>query len=73
MEKHTDGCVASAPDLGIRGPGFKFHWRWNSAHGCMDFYCTESFVILLSLSRNGLNNVERDVKHQIIKLYMDQF
>ena len=31
----------------------------------MMLYCTEPFIIILPLSQYDLNNVERDVKHQI--------
>ena len=32
----------------------------------MALHCTQPFIIILPLSRYDLNNVERDVKHQII-------
>ena len=32
----------------------------------MAFHCTEPFVIILPSSRYDLNNVGRDVKHQLI-------
>ena len=59
--------MISAADLGSQGPSFESHWRrQNSAHDCMALHCTEPFIITLPLSRHGLNNVARDVKHQII-------
>ena len=39
----------------------------NSEHDCTSFRCREPFIIILPSSRYDLNNVERDVKHQIIK------
>ena len=41
-------------------------WRWNSAHDCIVLYCTEPFIIILPPTWYGVNNVERDVKHQIV-------
>ena len=46
--------------------GFEFSWRQNSAHDCIVLHCTEPFLIIRPLSCYGLNDVERDVKYQII-------
>ena len=40
--------MVSASDLGSQGPGFKSHWRQNSAHDdCTMLHCTEPFIIIL--------------------------
>ena len=39
----------------------------------MAFHHTEPFIITLSSSQHDLNNVERDVKHQIIMFSCDIF
>ena len=64
MIKRPGGRVVSAPDFGSRGPELKS--RENSSHGCTAFQCTETFIIILPLSRYDLNNVEMYVKHQTI-------
>ena len=58
--------MVSAVYFGSEGPGFESHWRWNSAHNCMAFHCAEIFIIILPSSRYELNNVERDIKDQLI-------
>ena len=46
-----------------RGPGFKSQWRQTSAHA---LNYAEPFIISLPSSRYDFNNVERDVKYQIL-------
>ena len=45
--------MVSTPDFGAKGPGLESHWRWISAYDC-------------PLSQCHLNNVEGDLKNQII-------
>ena len=61
--------VVSPPDFRSRGPGFKSHWRQHSVHDCTALHCKEPFIIILPLSGYDLNNVKRDVKHEIIIIY----
>ena len=65
-QKPSDGRVVSARDFWSQGLKFEFQWRWNLAHGCTAFHCTEPFIINLPSACDDLNNVERDVKHQTI-------
>ena len=58
--------MVSTPDIGSQGPLFKSCWRQNSAQNCMVIHCAELFTIILALYRYDLNNVERDINHQII-------
>ena len=58
------------PDFGSQGSAFESRWRRNSAHDCMMLYCMEPSIITFPLSQYDLNNVERDVKHQIIIIIM---
>ena len=44
----------------------KSSWRQNSAYDCMALHCTEPFIIILPSTQYGLNNVEWDIKHQIV-------
>ena len=37
-----------------------------TAHGCMALHCTEPFILTLTSSLYNLNNVERELKDQII-------
>ena len=64
--KHSGGRVISAPNFGSQHPRFESHWRQNSSHDYTALDCAEPFFITLPLSRYDLNNVERDVKNQII-------
>ena len=41
-------------------------WRRNSPYDCTVLLCTEPFSVTLSSFQYDLNNVERDVKHQIV-------
>ena len=41
----------------------------NSAHDSTVLHCTEAIIIILPTFRYALNNVERDVKYQIIIHY----
>ena len=50
----------------LLGPMFETSWRQNSALDCIKLHCREPFIILLPLYQYDLNNVERDVKYQII-------
>ena len=36
------------------------------AHDCTTLNCSEPIIVILSLSQYDINNVEGDVKHQII-------
>ena len=38
----------------------------NSAYDCTAFYCKEPFIITLPSPLYDLDNVERNIKHQII-------
>ena len=58
--------MVSAPGFGSQGPVFEFHWRRDLAHDCSALHCTEPFIIILPSSQYDLNNVERDVQHQLI-------
>ena len=64
--KCSAGLVVSAPDFGSQNPEFKSHWKRNSALDCLALHCIEPFIIILPWSGYDLNNVERDIKHQII-------
>ena len=55
--------------FGSQGPRFEFRWQQNLAHGCTMLHCIEFFIITLSLSQYDLNNVKRDINHQIIILF----
>ena len=47
--------------------------RWleeNSARYCATLHCTELFIFTFPLSKYDLNNVEKDVKHQFIIIYL---
>ena len=63
--KYQGGWVVSAPDR-ITRPGFKSCWRMHCTHDCMALQSMEPFIFTLPLSRYDLNNVERDVTHQIL-------
>ena len=52
----------ASPSLDHKVPGL----RWNSTCVCTTLHCTEPFIITLPSSRYDLNNVERDIKQQII-------
>ena len=65
--------VVSAPNFESQGPRFESSWRQNSAHNCMAVHYTEPFVIIPTSSQYDLNNVERDVKHQIIIIMCSKF
>ena len=58
----------SAINFRLKGAGFEYCWRLNSAPDCMTLHCTEPFIITLPSSRHDLmfNDVERDVKHKVI-------
>ena len=64
--RRPGGWVVSKPDFRSQGCRFEPRWRRNSAHDGTGRHCTESFIITLLSSRYELNNVERDLKHQII-------
>ena len=38
----------------------------NTAYDCVTLHCTEPFIIIPSSSQYDLNNVEGDIKYQII-------
>ena len=60
--------MVSSYAFGSQGPRFESHWRQNSTHDCIMLYytCTWPFIITLPSSQYDLNNVERNVKDQII-------
>ena len=58
--------MVSRPDFGSGGSGFESCWRRNSAHECMGLYCTKPCIMPFPSSQYDLNNIGRDVKHQII-------
>ena len=60
--KHLGSQVLNASDFASQGPGFESCCRQNSAHDCMALHDTEPFIIILPLSLNDLNNVEKDKK-----------
>ena len=68
IERRFWNLVVSAPSIGSWGPGFESCRRWNWAYNCMVLHCTEPFVITfpLSLCDSNNHNDERDIKHQII-------
>ena len=59
------GRVVSTPNFGSWDLRFKSSWRRNSAQDCIALHCRKPFIITLPSSQYDLNNVERDVKHQI--------
>ena len=71
--KHPDGWVVSTPDIGSWGSGFGSPCSWNSAHDSTALHCTEPFIIILPSSPYDLDNIERDVKHQIIIIFIIRF
>ena len=54
------------PTAGHEVTGWNLGWRQNSAQGFMAPHCTEPFISTFPLSLDNLNNVERDVKSNVI-------
>ena len=58
--------MVSASKFGSQDPRFKSHWRENSFHDLLYFIAQSLFIIILLKSQYDLNNVKRDIKHQIV-------
>ena len=63
---HSPELLFALSSLLVSIPHLESHWRWNSAHDCTAFHCTEPFINILPLSPYDLNNVERGIKHQLV-------
>ena len=67
IQKHPGGGVVSFTGFGLQHPGFESGRNRNSAHDSIAPHYIESFIITLMLYQYDLNNVERDVTHQLLK------
>ena len=66
ISKKHDGEWLALQTFGSRGRRFESYWRCTSSHDCTSILCIEPSTVTLSLSIYDLNNVERDINHQIV-------
>ena len=68
-----NGRLVSTPDFGPQGPRFESHLKQNSVPDYNPLHCAERFSITSSLSWTldmTLNNVERNLKCQVLNIFL---